>query len=112
MIFWLKNNWRDKYNDSQLSVEERKLAQQRTKKLIADTKISEAKAKALAEGGNAGISKIMFVDDLGTMRVTQVTNSLKEIVGGGYNAYWHDKHFYGLSKVHVPAKRVRQRRLT
>lgn len=65
MIFWLKNNWRDKYNDSQLSVEERKLAQQRTKKLIADTKISEAKAKALAEGGNAGISKIMFVDDLG-----------------------------------------------
>ena len=25
MIFWLKNNWRDKYNDSQLSVEERKL---------------------------------------------------------------------------------------
>lgn len=65
MIFWLKNNWRDKYNDSQLSVEERKLAQQRTKKLIADTKISEAKAKALAESGNAGITAIKFVDDLG-----------------------------------------------
>ncbi|MFK5706008.1 small terminase subunit [Ligilactobacillus sp. LYQ139] len=65
MIFWLKNNWRDKYNDSQLSVEERRLAQQRTKKLIADTKISEAKAKALAEGGNAGITAIKFVDDLG-----------------------------------------------
>lgn len=30
--------------------------------------------------------------------MTQVTNSLKEIVGGGYNAYWHDKHFYRVVK--------------
>ena len=45
IIFWLKNNWRDKYNDSQLSFEERELAKARIKKLLADTRISEAKAK-------------------------------------------------------------------
>lgn len=45
IIFWLKNNWRDKYNDSQLSLEERELAKVRMKKLLADTRISEAKAK-------------------------------------------------------------------
>lgn len=48
IIFWLKNNWRDKYNDSQLSLEERELAKARMKKLLADTRVSEAKAK-LAE---------------------------------------------------------------
>ena len=51
MIFWLKNNWRDKYNDSELSPEERKLALARMDKLKADTRISEARAKALENGG-------------------------------------------------------------
>lgn len=51
MIFWLKNNWRDKYNDSELSPEERKLAIARMRKLEADTRISEAKAKALEDNG-------------------------------------------------------------
>ena len=51
MIFWLKNNWRDKYNDSELSPEERKLAVARMKKLNADTRIAEAKAKAMEEHG-------------------------------------------------------------
>jgi transcriptional regulator with XRE-family HTH domain len=45
MIFFLKNNWRDKYNDSQLSPEEREQAKARTRKLLADARISEAKAK-------------------------------------------------------------------
>lgn len=51
MIFWLKNNWRDKYNDSELSPEERKLAIARKQKLDADTRISEARAKALEDNG-------------------------------------------------------------
>lgn len=51
MIFWLKNNWRDKYNDSELSPEERKLAVARVEKLKADTRISNARAKALEDGG-------------------------------------------------------------
>lgn len=51
MIFWLKNNWRDKYNDSELSPEERKLAVARVEKLKADTRISNARAKALEDNG-------------------------------------------------------------
>lgn len=51
MIFWLKNNWRDKYNDSELSPEERKLATARMEKLKADTRISKARAKALEDNG-------------------------------------------------------------
>lgn len=51
MIFWLKNNWRDKYNDSELSPEERKLAVARKRKLDADTRISESRAKALEDSG-------------------------------------------------------------
>lgn len=51
MIFWLKNNWRDKYNDSELSPEERKLTVARMKKLEADTRISEARAKSMEDNG-------------------------------------------------------------
>lgn len=51
MIFWLKNNWRDKYNDSELSPEERKLATARMEKLKADTRISKARAKAMEDNG-------------------------------------------------------------
>ena len=53
-IFWLKNNWRDKYNDSQLSVEERELLKHRIKDAELDSKIKEAKLKILeSEGANA-----------------------------------------------------------
>ena len=51
MIFLLKNNWRDKYNDSELSPEERKLATARMEKLKADTRISKARAKAMEDNG-------------------------------------------------------------
>ena len=51
MIFWLKNNWRDKYNDSELSPEERKLAVARMKKLEVETKNVQLRNKALEENG-------------------------------------------------------------
>lgn len=50
MIFWLKNNWRDKYNDSQLSKEERKLVIERGKKLEAETELTKLKVKAMKDG--------------------------------------------------------------
>lgn len=62
MIFWLKNNWRDKYNDSELSPEERELAVARMRKLKADTRISKARAKALEDNGQdvaAALDSIM-----------------------------------------------------
>lgn len=51
MIFWLKNNWHDKYNDSELSPEERKLAVARMKKLEAETKNVQLRNKSLEENG-------------------------------------------------------------
>lgn len=58
MIFWLKNNWRDKYNDSTLSPEERKLAKMKIQKLQADTRISEAKAEVLERMGSDSNKKL------------------------------------------------------
>lgn len=51
MIFWLKNNWRDKYNDSQLSPDELKLAKARSRKTNAEANIAEFKAQMLKDGG-------------------------------------------------------------
>lgn len=51
MIFWLKNNWRDKYNDSELSPEERKLAVARMKKLEVETKNVQLRNKSLEDNG-------------------------------------------------------------
>lgn len=47
IIFYLKNNDRQNYNDSQLSPEELKQAEARTRKLLADARISESKAEIL-----------------------------------------------------------------
>lgn len=51
MIFWLKNNWRDKYNDSQLSPDELKLVKARSRKTNAEANIAEFKAQMLKESG-------------------------------------------------------------
>lgn len=64
MIFWLKNNWRDKYNDSELSSEERKLAVARTKKLEADAQISEAKANLLKQANDVNDDKLVTIAKL------------------------------------------------
>lgn len=63
MIFWLKNNWRDKYNDSELSPEERKLAMARIRKTNAELQRIEAETKRL-NSNDDGITKIVFSDDL------------------------------------------------
>lgn len=63
MIFWLKNNWRDKYNDSELSPEERKLAVARMDKINAEVKRIKAETKRL-NSNDEGITKIVFSDDL------------------------------------------------
>lgn len=64
MIFWLKNNWRDKYNDSELSPEERKLAIARKRKANAEADIAEQKAELFKHSESTGITKIVFSDDL------------------------------------------------
>lgn len=63
MIFWLKNNWRDKYNDSQLSVEERDLAKQRARKLKAEADLAEFQAKSVADPDSIE-DKTIIIDDI------------------------------------------------
>lgn len=70
MIFFLKNNWRDKYNDSQLSKEERELvltnikkAKATARKTLAEAQLSEAQLKALEENDDPS-NKTIIVDDI------------------------------------------------
>lgn len=62
MIFWLKNNWRSKYNDSQLSPEELALAQERRRKAKAEADITEFQAKELTAVKNAPTSTTIIND--------------------------------------------------
>lgn len=55
MIFWLKNNWRNKYNDSALSPDELRLAKAKTRKVVAEANIAELKAEVLKQSGNNGV---------------------------------------------------------
>lgn len=62
MIFFLKNNWRDKYNDSQLSKEERELVLANIRKANADARIKEAKAivaERLGTEGNEQLDQVL-----------------------------------------------------
>ena len=73
IIFWLKNNWRDKYNDSELSPEERKLAKARSRKTNAEADIAEYKAKVLEESGSSGVELLNeYLDKLDTLAEKEV----------------------------------------
>ena len=73
MIFWLKNNWRDKYNDSELSPEERKLAKARSRKTNAEADIAEYKAKVLEESGSSGVELLNeYLDKLDSLAEKEV----------------------------------------
>ena len=76
MIFWLKNNWRDKYNDSQLSTEERRLADKRAKKLATETKILEHKEKLLEGTSNDTESLLKDYFDKLESEVNEPKNSI------------------------------------
>lgn len=54
IIFWLKNNWRDKYNDSTLSKEERIAIFEKTRKSKAEADIAEFKAEMLSRNSGNG----------------------------------------------------------
>lgn len=51
VIFYLKNYDRDSFNDSRLSIEEREQTKASTRKILADARLSEAKAKTLEDNG-------------------------------------------------------------
>lgn len=58
IIFWLKNNARDMYNDSQLSPDEIKQVKARTRKMLAEARISEVKAKLAEQMSDTSSEKL------------------------------------------------------
>lgn len=72
MIFWLKNNWRNKYNDSQLSIEEREMTSARKRKLLAETKLIEHQVEAINNPDSVD-NTTFIVDDI--KEIDNATNS-------------------------------------
>lgn len=73
IIFWLKNNWREKYNDSQLSPDELKLAKARSRKTDAEADIAEYKAQILKESGSSGVELLNeYLDKLDALAEKEV----------------------------------------
>lgn len=73
MIFYLKNNWREKYNDSQLSPDELRLAKAKSRKTNAEADIAEYKAKVLEESGSSGVELLNeYLDKLDTLADKEV----------------------------------------
>lgn len=64
MIFWLKNNWRDKYNDSQLSTEERILISERIERMRLENELLRTKLNG---------------DDMHEELVAEYFNALREM---------------------------------
>ena len=64
MIFWLKNNYRDKYSDSQKTPLEEELTRQQAKRVEAEAEIAKAKANLLTGNGDRTDGTII-IDDIG-----------------------------------------------
>ena len=62
MIFWLKNNYREKYSDTQKTPLEEQLTKQQIKRVEAETKIAEAKAKEAGISDEDGIQDDGFIE--------------------------------------------------
>lgn len=77
MIFFLKNNWRDKYNDSQLSKEERDLVTANIRKAKADARIKEAEAK-ISEEQAKSLTEIE-TEENGNTLLSAIKEGLEEV---------------------------------
>lgn len=62
IIFWLKNNYREKYSESKLAYEEIELTQAKTRKEKAQALLAEWQAKQVTEPEN-NTDKTVIVDD-------------------------------------------------
>ncbi|GEP74128.1 small terminase subunit [Weissella thailandensis] len=75
MIFWLKNNYREKYTDSTLTSEERLANVQRTRKLKAEADIAEARAARFDKDQSSEeviLAKIMDALEVGNLNDEEV----------------------------------------
>ena len=64
MIFWLKNNYRDKYSDSLHTPLEEELTKQQIKRAKAEAEMAQAKADLLTGNGDTTDGTVI-IDDIG-----------------------------------------------
>ena len=77
MIFWLKNNYREKYSDTQKTPLEEQLTKQQIKRVEAETKIAESKAKISKAQEEALLGGEDSIQDDGFIEA--IKDSLKDI---------------------------------
>lgn len=65
IIFWLKNNWRNKYSDTQRTELEEMLTQKQIDKVVAETDIAKARADIL-RGSDEKVEGVLsnYLDEL------------------------------------------------
>jgi len=64
IIFWLKNNWRNKYSDTQRTELEEMLTKSQIAKVKADTEISKARAEMLNGSGEDATNAVGTLMDM------------------------------------------------
>lgn len=64
MIFWLKNNYREKYSDSQKTPLEEQLTKEQIRRAKADADVAQAKADIFT-GNNGSNENTIILDDIG-----------------------------------------------
>lgn len=63
MIFWLKNNWRNKYRETWQSSDEEELTKAQARKMMAEAEMAEQQARELSDTSTFG-SQIVFAEPL------------------------------------------------
>ena len=77
MIFWLKNNYREKYSDSQKTPLEEQLTKEQIRRTKADANVAESKAKITKAQEEALIGGEDSIQDDGFIEA--IKDSLKDI---------------------------------
>ena len=83
MIFWLKNNYREKYSDSQKTPLEEQLTKEQIRRTKADADVAESKAKITKAQEEALLGDEDSIQDDGFIEA--IKDSLKDIWGDDDN---------------------------
>lgn len=75
MIFWLKNNWREKYSDNPKSEEDKRLDKARTDKAVAEAEMAKAQTENLTQASDSLADKMQ---DISTEELHEFIKSLSK----------------------------------
>ena len=75
IIFWLKNNWREKYSDNPKSEEDKRLDKARTDKAVAEAEMAKAQTENLTQASDSLADKMQ---DISTEELHEFIKSLSK----------------------------------